>query len=111
MGEEWFPAEASMLEPWLRNFADNPLVVQFVHRWLAFLVAAVAAWLGVRAWMKGWWSEGALLIGAVASQIFLGILTLLSGVQIDIAVSHQGMAVLLLAAMVTAAHRLGEKKA
>ena len=111
MGEEWFPSEAAMLEPWLRNFADNPLVVQFVHRWLAFLVAGIAIWLGVRAWMKGWWSEGALLIGAVVSQVFLGILTLLSGVQIDIAVSHQGMAVLLLAAMVTAAHRLGEKPA
>src|SRR4051794_4523368 len=35
MGDEWFPAGAPMLEPWLRNFADNPLVVQFVHRWLA----------------------------------------------------------------------------
>ena len=51
------------------------------------------------------------LIGAVCAQIMLGILTLLSGVQIDIAVSHQAMAVLLLAAMVTAAHRLGEARA
>ena len=40
----------------------------------------------------------------------LGILTLLSGVRIEIAVAHQAMAVLLLAATVTAAHRLGEKR-
>ena len=42
---EWFPADTPMLEPWLRNFADNPIVVQFVHRWLAFVVAAFAIWL------------------------------------------------------------------
>ena len=110
MGDEWFPAGTERMRPLLRNLADNPIVVQFVHRWLAFLVAAMAIWLGVKAWRRGFAVEGALLIGAVSAQIFLGILTLLSGVQIDIAVAHQGMAVLLLAAMVTAAHRLGEKQ-
>ena len=40
-----------------------------------------------------WWSEGALLIGAVMS---VPGITLLSGVQIDIAVSHPEGAVLLL---------------
>jgi len=53
--------------------------------------------------------EAGALIGAVCAQILLGILTILSGVRLEIAVAHQGMAVLLLAAMVTAAHRLGEK--
>jgi len=52
-----------------------------------------------------------LLAGAVVAQILLGILTILSGVQIDIAVAHQGMAALLLAAMVSVAHDLGERKA
>jgi cytochrome c oxidase assembly protein subunit 15 len=32
MGEDWYPADAPMLEPWLRNLADNPILVQFVHR-------------------------------------------------------------------------------
>ena len=110
MGEEFFPAETVMLEPWLRNLADNPVVVQFVHRWLAFAVAAGALWLAVRAWRAGLRAEAATLAAAVTAQILLGILTLLSGVQIDIAVAHQGMAALLLIAMVTAAHRLGERK-
>ena len=111
MGDEVFPSQAQWLEPWLRNFADNPVVVQFVHRWLAFAVAALAVWMGVSAWRRGLRSEGGALIGAVALQILLGILTILSGVQIDIAVAHQGMAALLLAAMVVAAHRLGEQVA
>ena len=110
MGEEWFPAQTVMLEPFLRNLADNPVVVQFVHRWLAFLVAGAALWLAANAWRRGLRSEAATLASAVTAQIFLGILTLLSGVQIDIAVAHQGMAVLLLAATVVAAHRLGERR-
>ncbi|HEU0134547.1 MAG TPA: COX15/CtaA family protein, partial [Allosphingosinicella sp.] len=48
------------------------------------------------------------VVGAVTVQILLGIFTLLSGVELWIAASHQGMAVLLLAAALVAAHRLGE---
>ncbi len=110
MGEEWFPAQTEMYDVFLRNFVDNPVVVQFVHRWLAFAVAGLAVWLGVAAFLRGARLEGGLLIAAVTAQILLGILTILSGVQIDIAVAHQGMAALLLAAMIVAAHRLGECK-
>jgi len=111
MGGDWYPAGADWLQPALRNFADNPVTVQFVHRWLAFVVAGFAAALAIRVWRRGFGLEGAALIGAVICQITLGIFTILSGVQIDIAVFHQAMAVLLLAATVTAAHRLGEARA
>jgi cytochrome c oxidase assembly protein subunit 15 len=111
MGEDWYPAATEWMQPALRNFADNPITVQFVHRWLAFVVAGFALAIGLKAWLRGLRMEAAALIGAVIAQITLGILTILSGVQIDIAVSHQAMAVLLLAAMVTAAHKLGEAPA
>ena len=108
MGDEWFPADAPMLEPFLRNFADNPIMVQFIHRWLAFAVAAAALVLARGAWLRGHRHAAGALVGAVTVQILLGILTLLSGVELWIAASHQGMAVLLLAAALFAAHRLGE---
>jgi cytochrome c oxidase assembly protein subunit 15 len=107
MGDQWFPADAPLLEPFLRNFADNPIVVQFVHRWLAFAVAAAALVLAGAAWRGGHRESAAALAGAVTVQILLGILTLLSGVELWIAASHQAMAVLLLAATLVAAHRLG----
>ena len=110
MGDEWFPAAAPMMEPFTRNLVDNPIVVQFIHRWLAFVVAFFAIWLAMKAWLRGLRLEATALVGAVCVQIVLGILTLLSGVKIDIAVAHQGMAVLLLAAMLTAAHRIGEPR-
>jgi cytochrome c oxidase assembly protein subunit 15 len=110
MGDEWFPADAPLLEPFLRNFADNPIMVQFVHRWLAFAVAAAALVLARDAWRAGHRQSAGALAGAVTAQILLGILTLLSGVELWIAASHQGMAVLLLAAALVASHRLGERR-
>jgi len=111
MGDDWFPADAPMLEPFLRNFADNPIMVQFVHRWLAFAVAAAALVLAWKAWRAGRRQAAGALAGAVTAQILLGIFTLLSGVELWIAASHQAMAVLLLAAALVAAHRLGTPSA
>ena len=110
MGEEWFPREAPMFEPFLRNFVDNPLVVQFVHRWLAFLFAGAAAMLAAAAWSRGFRLEAAAVAAAVLIQILLGIATILTGVDLEIAAAHQGMAALVLAAVLVAAHRLGEKR-
>jgi cytochrome c oxidase assembly protein subunit 15 len=109
MGDEWFPSEAPMLEPFLRNFADNPIVVQFVHRWLAVAVAAAAVVLARDAWLKGQREAAGTLVAAVTLQILLGILTLLSGVELWVAVAHQATAVLLLAATLTTAHLLGSR--
>jgi cytochrome c oxidase assembly protein subunit 15 len=110
MGDQWFPDGAPMLEPWFRNFADNPIMIQFVHRWLAFAVAAAAFVLASKAWRAGHRQAAGALVGAVIVQILLGIFTLLSGVELWIAASHQGMAVLLLAAALVAAHRLGDDR-
>jgi cytochrome c oxidase assembly protein subunit 15 len=111
MGDEWFPSATPMLEPALRNLVDNPTMVQFVHRWLAWAVAGVVAILAALAWEKEHRTCALALAGAVATQIALGIATLLSGVDIAIAAAHQGMAVLLLAAILAASHRLGERGA
>ncbi len=111
MGTELYPHGYEWLQPALRNFVDNPVTVLFVHRWLAFLVAALALWLAWRAFRQGLRLEAFMVAGAVVAQLLLGILTVLSRVQLDIAVAHQGMAVLLLGAVITAAHRLGERRA
>jgi cytochrome c oxidase assembly protein subunit 15 len=107
MGDEWFPADTPMLQPFLANLVDNPVVVQFVHRWLAWVVAAFAIVLTVLAWDRGDRLVAAAVFLTVTIQICLGIATLLTGVELWIAVAHQGMAALLLAAIVVAAHRLG----
>lgn len=109
MGDEWFPAGTPMLEPALRNLVDNPIVVQFVHRWFAWAAAAGAVALAWRTRPKSP-TTAWTIIGIVALQIMLGIATLLSGVAIPIAAAHQMMAALLLASLVRAAHIVGSQR-
>ncbi|QPQ55110.1 COX15/CtaA family protein [Allosphingosinicella flava] len=108
MGDALFPAETPMLEPALRNFVDNPVVVQFVHRWLAFAVAGFAVLLGLKAGRLGHKGAAHAVFTTVTVQILLGIATILTGVELWLGVAHQGMAALLLAAIVVAAHRIGD---
>lgn len=106
MSDAVFPAGVPMVDPAWRNAVDNPVVVQFFHRWWAFATAAALVWLAIRATRSGS-KAGLWVVLLVTLQIVLGIATLMSGVQIDIAVAHQGNAALLLIATVFAAHAIG----
>jgi len=109
MGDAWFPAGVPMLAPGWANAIDNPVVVQFIHRWLAFAAAATLLWLAYRAGRAGARRAGSWVVGLVTVQIALGIATLLSGVRIEVAVAHQANAALLLIAAVAAAHATGRR--
>ena len=106
MGDDWFPAGGWNPALGLANLYDNPIVVQFLHRWWAW-IALIAA-LAVARTAKAEGAKGP--VHAVAAllvvQIGLGIATLLTGVDLHIAVAHQGVAVLLLGALLWAAHGL-----
>ena len=110
MGEALFPA-GGWNAAWgtVRNAIDNPVVVQFLHRWIAFAAAAALVWLALRARTAA--PLAAVLVAVLlVAQIALGIATLLSGVDIHVAVFHQANAALLVIATVTCAHALGRQR-
>jgi cytochrome c oxidase assembly protein subunit 15 len=88
-----------VMDPAWKNFFENALTVQFNHRNIAYLITAFVAFLiwrrakdggfaGVHTWL--------IRIGVlVFAQVVLGIATLLSDIQIDLAVAHQGLAFIL----------------
>jgi cytochrome c oxidase assembly protein subunit 15 len=110
MGDSLFPAGVPMLSPGWSNAVDNPIVVQFIHRWFAFAAAAALVALAWRANRVGARGAAGMVVVLVGLQIALGISTLLSGVQIGIAVAHQANAALLLIASVAAAHAIGQRR-
>ncbi len=110
MGDALFPTGVPMLAPDWTNAVDNPVVVQFIHRWFAFAAAAGLLWLAVRATKAGS-QAGFWVVGLVTLQVMLGIATLMTGVQIHVAVAHQANAALLLIAAVFAAHAIGRPHA
>jgi len=111
MGGRFFPEGVAFLEPAWRNLVDNPIVVQFVHRWFAWVAAAMLlrlAWKAHKAGVKG---PTHAIATFLVLQIGLGIATLLTGVDIHIAVAHQAVGALLVASTVWAAHRWGARPA
>ena len=107
MGDSFFPADVPMVSPAWRNAVDNPIVVQFIHRWFAFVAAAGLVMLARRSSRSGGIVAGRVLIALLVLQILLGISTLMSGVEIGVAVAHQANAALTLIAATFAAHAIG----
>jgi cytochrome c oxidase assembly protein subunit 15 len=99
--------------PWWRNMFDNVLTVQFEHRMTAyalFALAALHAFDAVRS-RAGLAASGALwLLAAVSVQAVLGILTLLNQVPIDLALSHQAVAIAVLTLAVMQVERLASRQ-
>jgi cytochrome c oxidase assembly protein subunit 15 len=107
MGGKLFPEGVTFLTPLWHNAISNPVIVQFIHRWYAWFVAALIFALALRLRNAGEHGLARAVFTVVLLQIGLGISTLLSGVAIPIAVGHQALGAILLALTVTAAHRLG----
>ncbi len=98
------------LVPAWRNFFENDLMVQFVHRMIAYLLWLFAILHAVdvaRAWRKGPIMTAAIWIAiTVTLQAAIGIVTLLYQSPITLALLHQGMAIVILTIAVVHAQRL-----
>jgi len=95
MGPHWIPPELSSL---VSIFTD-PVAVQFTHRWLAIIAAFFVLTFAARV-------KSFALACMVVLQVFLGIVTLLTQVNIHVAATHQFGAFILVGLMVYHMHRL-----
>jgi len=90
--------------PPLGSIVSDALSVQFVHRTLAYAVAAAAVGVAVVTYRAGAGTRSVALAGLVVLQFTLGVLTVVYGVPIAVAAAHQACAALLLATTVATAH-------
>ena len=110
MNGRWVPPEILLLEPWHSNFFTNMATVQFDHRLIAWLLAALVPWF--------WWRSTRVtltararvwcnaLLAVLVLQISLGILTLLFAVPVALGAAHQAGALLLLTVALIVNHQL-----
>jgi len=92
MGSSYFPDDSKFIEFLNINFFDNPSIVQFVHRNLAYLIVIIYIYLLILVFRDAnkIFRQPMLIIGtSLFLQVILGILTLLSGVKIIHASLHQ----------------------
>lgn len=107
MGGEWIPAAIWDGTLGWRNFFENPALVQFIHRMVAYLLTifAVVCWLRARRSPHPV-TRGAFtaMIVMVAVQVGLGIMNVLHASPLTLALAHQLGAVALFVLIIRARH-------
>ena len=99
MGSTYFPDDSRFNEFLNIKFFDNPSIVQFIHRNLAYIIFAVYIYLLFSVFKNSnkIFRKPIILIGIIILlQMVLGILTILSGVKIVYASLHQINSILLI---------------
>ena len=92
MGSSYFPDDSKHIEFLNINFFDNPSIVQFLHRNLAYLIVIIYIYLLILVFRDNnkIFRKPIMIIGiSIFLQVVLGVVTLLSGVKIIYASLHQ----------------------
>lgn len=93
---------------WPHNMANDPFLVQWEHRWWAWIAVAALVVLARMA-RKIDRPASIALHSAFGIQIILGIATVMTGVNLEIAVLHQAVGALVVAAATWCAHAAGRR--
>ena len=99
MGSSYFPDDSKYIEFLNINFFDNPSIVQFLHRNLAYLIVIIYIYLLILVFRdtNKIFRKPIIIIGvSIFLQVVLGVVTLLSGVKIIYASLHQINSILII---------------
>ncbi|MEO5705446.1 MAG: COX15/CtaA family protein [Alteraurantiacibacter sp.] len=102
-----FLPQFSLAGGWLFALTHDPFLLHWLHRWWAWVVVAMLVVLARAVKRAGDRRASVLVHCAFGIQILLGIATVMSGVALWLAVAHQLVGALLVAATAWAANRLG----
>lgn len=106
MNGQFFP-EADWSKGALWAFTHDPFLLQFLHRWWAWVAVAALVWLA-RDVRKADRFASVAVHSAFRTMVLLGIATVMSEVSLWIAASHQLVGALTVAATARAMHSAGK---
>ncbi|MEO6112882.1 MAG: COX15/CtaA family protein [Sphingomicrobium sp.] len=90
-------------------FSHDPYLLHFLHRWWAWVAVAVLIWFA-RLVRRDSRRTSIAIHSAFGTQILLGIATVMTGVALWLAVLHQAVGALVVAAVAWGAHVLGRRR-
>lgn len=111
MNDRFFPADEFAMRSFWDAIVNDPYVLHWIHRWWAWVAFAALVMLAIRVKKSGERRTSIATHALLGIQILLGIATVMSGVDITLAVLHQVVGALLVGAVTWGAHRLGTKPA
>ena len=109
MNDRLVPDGIDMSRGLFSALANDPFLTHFVHRWWAWVAVLALIMLARRTKGAGAHSASIAIHSAFGVQILLGIATVMTGMNILLAVSHQAVGALLVAATVWGAHAIGQQ--
>jgi len=111
MNDRFVPDGIDTTKGTIYALVNDPFLTHFVHRWWAWVAVIALIMLARRTRAAGVRPASVAIHSAFGAQILLGIATVITGVNIILAVSHQAVGALLVAATVWGAHVLGRQNA
>ncbi len=96
MGEQLVPPSSALwqshITPPVNNLIENIILVQFIHRWLAFGVLAIVGLVILKSFFRPLTRVGRLIVRGIAFvvvlQVLVGIATLLTAVPYQLGILH-----------------------
>ena len=107
MNGSFFPVDVGWSQGVLHALTNDPFLLHFIHRWWAFAAVAALVVMG-RAVRRHDRHISAAIHAALGVQVLLGIATVMTGVNLHLAVLHQAVGAIVVASTVWGAHRLGQ---
>jgi cytochrome c oxidase assembly protein subunit 15 len=111
MNDHLVPEGISWMGSLWATVSSDPYLVHFLHRWWAWVAAAGLFLLAARAKRAGQRGAAIAIHASVGTQIALGIATVISGIALPLAVLHQAVGALVVAAAAWSAHAVGAGRA
>lgn len=105
MNGHWVPEGWLLVTPLWRNFFENPVAIQFVHRCMALLVVAAVLLSFVVSFGQRFKTLNGSVVLIMLIQVCLGVSALVLQVPVALGAAHQAGAVALLTASLYVAHR------
>ena len=109
MNDRFYPEGVDTTQGVFFALVNDPYLTHFVHRWWAWVAVAALLLLARRVKKAGVRGASVAIHSTYGIQIILGIATVMTGVNIVLAVSHQAVGALVVASAVWGAHVLGRK--
>ncbi len=100
MHGQWLADAAVMMEPFWRNFIENGVMIQFMHRWLGALLLFGVVGLAFATARNGMLFPAVVLVVVTAAQFGIGVATLMLRVPVVLGSLHQAVACLMVLALV-----------
>jgi cytochrome c oxidase assembly protein subunit 15 len=103
MQGQFLPDESFEMSPLWVNFFENPALVQFIHRMLGYFVLALGIIFALRCGRSGHGATrnlGRWAGVAIMAQVLIGIVTVMHGSTLEIALFHQAGALVVVALLV-----------